>query len=236
MEKENTFFNKDNIIAIIGIIFFIVLVIIVRTSPRKANQNLEKPTVTTSPTPTENTTPELDQTSIFDLIDEKNYHYIYNVTENNNNEVLEGIKNANKEKFSIIGTTKEEYAKVGEGYLKLQNGIYQTTTTEIRSYFPYLNIENLKEVLELSTSQVEETKIIYKVDTTDLLDQYTDIEYSSFDDFKDDTITLYYNEDNQVYKIEIDYSNYFTYLYKNASVFKITMEFDQFGTIGEIQI
>lgn len=242
MNKENEFLNKDNIVAIIGIIFFIVLVIIVRVSPHtepneaKTPKESPAPTVTPTKNPDEKEQEDKEETTIFDLIDDKNYHYIYNVTNNDKIEIIEGEKNSNKEIFSILGNQKLKYGKVGDNYLKYENGNYKIITEDIRNYFTYIDIDSIKEILSISNAKEEKEKIIFTIDITDLLDKYTEIEYSGFDEFKDDTVTVYCNENNQAYKIELDYSNYFTYVNKTDTIFKVTMEFDKFGLIKELEI
>lgn len=235
MKNENSNLNKDNILAIIGIIFFIVLVIMVRTSPKQEQPKNEE----LKPTPTSNEKVEQEkpeEVSIFKSIDTQNYHYIYNIETTEQTEIIEGTRNDNKELFTITGLEKQQYAKVGSGYLIYQNGYYQPTTSEIRDYFTYITIDSIKEIMELSTYKKEENKIKFTIDTSDLLDEYTDIEYNGFEDFKDNTITLYCNDNNQVYKIELDYSDFFTHKQNQERKFKITMEFNKFGEIPEIQI
>lgn len=224
--------NKDSIIAIIGIIFFIILAIIAR---KTTMQTQEQPQATPTPSPiaTEETIPQKD---ILESLKNKNYHFTYTIVEGEKTEIIDGKVNGNKMKFTIIGDQREEYAKISDSYLKLIKGNYQITTSQIRFYFPYLQIQTIEEVLKQSTQKKKENILYYTVDTIDLLDQYTEIEYTGFEERRDNQIKIITTDDGKIERIEIDYSNYYFYLNNVEKTFKITMELNQYDMIEELEI
>lgn len=234
--NQNEFLNKDSILAIIGIIFLIGLAIFARvTVNQESTEQKNKPESTPTPTATPENT-ENKETSLFDSLDSNNYHFTYTVTQNEKIEIIDGKINGNKMKFSIIGEQKEEYARVSENYLKLNNGTYQILETEIRSYFRYIKVEEMKKVMDNSITKTEGNNKTVAVDITDLIEMYTEEEYDGFEEFKDDKIIIYFDENQKIEKIELDYSNYFTHLNNQPSIFKVVMDFDQYGQIEELEI
>jgi len=235
MKSEEFKKNKDTILAIIGIIFLVGLAILARAGGGNQNDSLE-PTPSTTQNPTDETTTEPESTDILESLNQKNYHFTYTIQQNNETEIIDGKVNGSKAVFTILGNQKEEYAKVSDNYLKKENGEYKIISSEIRAYFSYINNSALSEILEISMMEEKDNIQTYSIDTTDLLDEYTDIEYDGFDDFKDDTIKIYKNKEQQIEKIELDYSNYFSYVNEQATTFKVTMEFSDYGNIEEIEL
>lgn len=226
--------NKDTILALIGILFFIALAFVARTTITKEQKPKEEP----KPTATnieESDKKDNEQQSILESLKQTNYHFTYTITENGQTEMIDGKANANKMKFTIFGNQKEEYAKLSDNYLKLINGKYEIIKNEIRPYFKYITLDEVEKILNESLSKKEDETLIFTVDVIDLLDQYTEIEYTGFEEFKDDQIKVL-TQGNQITKIEIDYSNYFSYMNKTTSSFQVVMEFRDFGNIEELEI
>ena len=228
--------NRDTILALIGIVFFIVLALIARGNV-SSKQDGKNSSSTVLPTPSPTASEEkVEENQIFKNIESLNYHFTYSIVQDDMKEVIDGKVNGNKQKFSIIGETEEKYAKLSESYLLFENGSYKILNQDVRSYFPYIELSNIYKILELSSGKEKGDVFVYRIDTTDLLDLYTEEEYDGFDDFDDDTIQLYFNSEKQVVKIEIDYSNYFTYVHNKNTKFHVMMEFDSFGEILELDI
>lgn len=228
--KENKKFewNKDNILAIVGILFFIILAIFAR-STTGGNNNLEQNSgndVTPTPTPTENT--EIDL--------ETNYHFTYTIDIDGKKEVIDGSVNSNKAKFQILGEGKEEYLKLSNTIMKLVGENYQVIeTSAIRDYFVYLDIDNLKEMMSISSVKMDEDDIyLYDVETFDLFDKFVSGKYDDFTDYPTNKMEVSYTKKGYFKKIVIDYSNYYTSLKGAESQFLVTMEFDGYGKQGEI--
>lgn len=231
MGKDKKFeWNKDNIIAIIGILFFIVLALMVRFSGGN-DTNLEGGSVTPSPTPSVN-----DEKEEVDL--STNYRFTYTIEYGSIKEVLDGKVYSSKAKFSILSSQKEEYGKLGNTYMRLVNGSYQVLDSPlVRSYLPYIDLDSIRKVMSISISSTEEDDVFeYEVSLPDLLDTYTDEDYDMFVEYPVDTLVVSYNKKGHFKKIEIDYSNYFTYLEKTTTTFKVKMEFDDYGKIEDFEI
>ena len=117
MNKDDFFKNKDNVIAIIGIIFFVVLAIFARfntTSDNINNESENKQEVA------ENENKDTDKEEIV------SYNFTYTVDNNNQISIIEGKTYNNKQKFSIIENgVKQEYAKLEDSYLKLGENEYE---------------------------------------------------------------------------------------------------------------
>ena len=112
MNKDDFFKNKDNVIAIIGIIFFVVLAIFARfsTNDNVSTNNKDNEVVENKNEETTEDTPEK-------II---SYNFTYTVDNNNQISIIEGKTYNNKQKFSIIENgVKQEYAKLEDSYLKL---------------------------------------------------------------------------------------------------------------------
>lgn len=233
--------HRDNVLAIIGIIFFIFLAIASRSGSREKRDVVDTPASVTPSSTSSNQgqNDSVQEAENLELFPDKNYHFTITVVQNGQTEIIDGNRDGNKQKFSVIGSVKEEYAKISENYLKLENGSYSILNTEIRSYFPYLDLDQLEKILQKSFVTEQDGISTYEVDILDLLDFYTNLEYSGFDELDDDQVKIYKNTKSQVYKIEMDYSNYFSYqdqAMTEKSTFQVTMEFDRFGEIQDLDI
>ena len=94
--KEEFFKNKDNVIAIIGIIFFVILAIFARfntTSDNINNESENKQEVA------ENENKDTDKENKEEIV---SYNFTYTVDNNNQISIIEGKNYNNKQKFSII--------------------------------------------------------------------------------------------------------------------------------------
>lgn len=228
--KENKKFewNKDNILAIVGIGFFVILAIFARFSGN--NNNLEQGDGEVNSTPT-STPPEEETIDI-----ENNYHFTYTIDIGGKKEVIDGSVNASKAKFQILGAAKEEYLKLSNTIMKLVDGSYQVTeVSAIRDYFKYLDLNNIKEIMSISTVDMDEDDIyLYEVDTCDLFDEFSNGICDDFKDYPPNKLEVTYTKKGYFKKIVLDYSNYYTSLKGVESIFLVTMEFDDYGMQEEI--
>ncbi len=227
MKNKKFEWNKDTIIAIVGICFFVILGIMARvSSPR---DTLDEPPVSPTPSPS-------DSSSEMELA--LNYHFTYSVEIDNQKEIIDGKVYANKAKFSILTTEKEEYAKLGDSYMRLIDGKYQILDSPlIRDYFFYLDLDSIKEIMGLSLFETgEDDQLIYQVSTPDLLDTYTNVDYDSFSEYPVNRMEVTYTKKGYFKKIKLDYSAYFSYLKGRDTNFILTMEFDDYGRIQDFEI
>lgn len=230
MIDKDFFKNKDNVLAIIGIIFFVVLAIIARNNNSSMSSNEQDDSVN-NVVEKENQQEESEE--------DINYKFTYTVNNNGNISVIEGKRYNNKEKFSIIENgSKQEYARLDTSYMKLFNDNYEILKEDINDYFKYIDINSVKEILEYSNYEEDEEDDIenYSIDITDLIDRYNfELDYNGFDDFDDDSVILT-RRNNNIVSIEMDYSNYFTYVNNSTYTFKVTMNFSSYGKVEDFDI
>ena len=93
--------QRDSILAIIGIIFFIGLAIFARSSA-SSKKNLPPPS-SSSPTSSPTETSNAKKEGIDSLLDEESYSFTYTVVLGDATEVLDGKVFKNKMMFTIIG-------------------------------------------------------------------------------------------------------------------------------------
>ena len=229
MDKNDFFKNKDNVIAIIGIIFFVVLAIFARfsTNDNVVNDNKDNEVVENKNEETTEDTPEKIVS----------YNFTYTVDNNNQISIIEGKVYNNKQKFWIIENgIKQEYAKLEDNYMHLINGTYEILKGDINEYFKYLELNDIIEFTEYSIFEEKDDTKTYEIDVPDLIDKYNfELEYDSFSDFKSDSITVEYDKNN-IEKITLDYSNYFSYITNSNYKFKVTMNFNSYGKIENFEI
>lgn len=229
--KEEFFKNKDNVIAIIGIIFFVILAIFARfntTSDNINNESENKQEVA------ENENKDTDKENKEEIV---SYNFTYTVDNNNQISIIEGKTYNNKQKFSIIENgVKQEYAKLEDSYLKLGENEYEILKGDINDYFKYLELNDIIEFTEYSIFEEKDDTKTYEIDVPDLIDKYNfELEYDSFSDFKSDSITVEYDKNN-IEKITLDYSNYFSYITNSTYKFKVTMTFNSYGQVEDFEI
>jgi len=188
----------------IGLIFIIFLVIIVRGNDKvKVNDNKDN-----------NKDNEIkeeikeEKEDIYSKIDKGNYSFTYNININDNKE-------------DINGTVKDNIINIDNLY----NGDIKEFNN-IKGYFKYLNIESIKEILDLSYCDNKDNIYNCTIDTFDLIDIYnSDIEYDSFTSSSSNKIKLVLI-DNYISEIELDYTNYYKYLNKDNSKFNINIKYN----------
>ena len=236
MDKNDFFKNKDNIIAIIGIIFFVLLAIFARFTT-SSNDNTEDNKNGNQET-IEKDNQNNDEDSEEEIGEETiSYNFTYTIDNNNQISIVEGKFYNNKQKFSIIENgIKQEYAKLEDNYLKLENGTYEILKGDINDYFKYLDLEDIIEFTEYSIYEEDDDTKIYEIDVPELIDKYNlELEYNGFDEFKSDSITI--EERKGIIKeIILDYSNYFSYITNSKYSFKVTMKFNDYGKVEDFEI
>lgn len=223
--------NKDNVIAIIGIIFFVILAIFARFNATSSNKNSNNNNQDVVEKENNDSKTEQEQEQII------SYDFTYTIDNNNQISIVEGKRYNNKQKFSIIENgKKQEYAKIEDSYLKLEENKYDILNGNINDYFKYLELDDIKEFTEYSVSEEKNDNKVYEIDVPDLIDKYNfELEYNSFNDFETDSITIEYDKE-KIKKITLDYSNYFSYITNSTYKFKVTMSFSNYGKVEDFDI
>ena len=228
--------TKDKLFGIFFIIFFAVLVIMIRTGNANNDGEFDDQNNTSSGDYDEIIEDE-DMKNMYSGINNKNYEYTYTINIDNHKEIITGKAFNNKEKFSIISNGKEEYAILSGNYLKLENNNYKVVD-KINDYYKYLDLNIIKKLILLSETEDETDQyIVYKIDITDLIDEYNfDVEYDGFEEYKPDRATYYLNKNGTIDKIVLDYSEYYTYVTKKQSTMVLTLEFSNYGKVVDFEI
>lgn len=189
----------------IGLIFVIFLIIIARGNDKvKVNDNKDN---NKNNSQIKEEVKE-EKENIYSKIDKGNYSFIYNININDKNE-------------NIIGSVNNNILNIDNLY----NGDMKDFNN-IKDYFKYLNIESIKEVLDLSYCDNKDNVYTCSIDTFDLIDIYnSDIEYDSFNNSTSNIIKLILI-DNYISEISLDYTNYYKYLDKGNTKFNINIKYD----------
>ena len=227
-------------------IFITFVIVSVRTAPSTTNQ--QGTNQTTTPTNTPVSTPN-SNTSITDgIIKEEtqetipsqeyeiNYSYVFTIQNNEYKEVITGKKLDDKEIFTIIDTTgSTDYAKLSDNYLKKENGEYHIVESPSNN-LKYVNVEDIIELTLNTTPTQTENIYTYTVPSYQVMKMFhPDRSIDSIDGTLMDTIILTTENDN-LKKIDINFSNYYTALSIYPSTLIITMEFSNIGTTEDFNI
>jgi len=238
-KEKNERYHASAMLIIYGI-FITILVVSVRSAPKQTpNNNLSQ---TPTPTPTINSITdgiikeEEKQESIQQPENEINYSYVFTVQNNNKREIITGKKIDDKKIFTIIneiGST--DYAKLSNNYLKKENGNYHIIENPSNN-LKYLNVEDIIE-LTLNTNSVQNGNVLtYTIPSYRIMKMYhPDRSIDSVDGTLMDYISMTL-ENNQLKKIDINFSNYYTVLNIYPSTLLITMEFSNIGTTEDFNI
>lgn len=210
-------------------IFFIILIFMIRTPHNSSNKNN-----TNSPSPTPST----------DVVEKiRNYQYTYTVKEDNNTVIYSGKAYHNKELFTMIkdGETSR-YFRLGDEYLINTNNKYIVVDNPYL-YNDFFNLDYLEKLLQYNIkSTVKENVTTYKIDTVAILNTYyPTIEYDGFSisEVPDDEVVVTRSNDT-ITKVEFTLDNmiqyYSPYVNENHKTLKITIELYNFGQIEEFDI
>ncbi len=169
-------------------------------------------------------------------INEANYHFRYEITENDQTTIFEGDKNQNKERFQMMKEdTVTNYFRDDDIFL-IEQPTWQLTT----SPYPYSKFLDAKEIYRLIKNSTFESKTEYSegmnsyqyvISTTTLLSLLDDIDTDLMDEVN--RITIYVQE-NEVNKIELELTPYLKYQDPNNQRLTISMEYTLFGSIEEL--
>lgn len=174
----------------------------------------------------------------FENINQKNYHFNYEIQENVNTIIYDGEKNLTKEKFTVTKDLEEkEYFNSDGIFLTKNNESWQLSDSPYL-YSVFLDHKEINRMIKNSTfiSKTEysnqEVVYQYEISTTTLLDLIDDVDVDLMDEVN--KINLYV-KDNEVYKMKLDVTPYFKYKDENINNLLITLEYTMFGEIKDLQ-
>jgi len=233
-EKEERFHAIAMLI--ISFLFISIVVIVVRIndeqSLEKVPENSLSPTASNIPNIIDELEENIDDT--VDLEAEINYSYLYTFTLDQTQEVITGKRFDEKEIFTVVSSNgNQEYVKFNGNYLEKKEGKYHLVD-ELSPNIMYSNLDLLFEVLEEMIPDVSINQYTYMIPTLELLKAY----------YKDSTFTApnTYNSvvitrNNQtIEKIQLDYSNFYSFLQGRSVYYVIEMEFNKVGTTEDFMI
>lgn len=232
--------EKDNrthaiaMLAIYGIIFTIVIVMIRISGVNKNETNTsysDKENITT-PSNT-NSDYNTNNDSASDKDDNTNYSYSYTIYYNDEKEIYLGNKNGNKERFTLMrDNTITEYAIIGDNYLILDNGTYHITKRP-SNFLKYCSIDTILLVIENEISTTNANTIKYNISNSDLSRHFKDS--ITNDNNRTNLITLTFENDD-LKSIDLDLSNYLTSVKNEETSLNIHMEYVDVGTTEDFEI
>ena len=205
-------------------IFFLVVVLMVRSLPTNNNSNNYN---------------NINGINISN-IKKNNYHFKYSVNIDRNIIVYEGETNNNKTLFykSINGATENYYKENDTYYMKINN--IWTTSTNPYSLSNFIDIETIEKILKESkyiskTEYNDHTrKYNYQISTTTLV-KLIDNEIVDLDDMPND-IFITTDSYNRVQKIEFNLSSYTNYKLLSTINSNIVLEYSKFNEISDINV
>lgn len=181
---------------------------------------------------------EIDIEYQFDLINEENYHFVYQVKEDEKTIVYEGDKNLEKELFTVKDDSNiKEYFNNDNMFL-VKNELWELGENPY-SYPIFFDVKEINRLVKNSTliSKTEfsnnDRLYQYEISTTTLLSLLEEQEVDLMDE--PNKIHLYVNE-GEVYKIELDLTPYISYQKGKPHSLQITLEYTNFGEIQELDI
>lgn len=163
-----------------------------------------------------------------------NYHFKYTLNIDGVNTIYEGDLNNNKQLFTINNVDK--YYEESNTYFKYNNGWVSATN-------PYqVIVPRYQEVLEKlldnatyisKTENVDKTNIYtYQISTTTLYKLF-DLVDLDLDDIPNE-IKVYTDSDNNLIKLEMDFSSYYRVKKMCINRLVILMEYSNYGNISDL--
>lgn len=199
--------NKTKILKIILLISLIILISIMLNLIFSNDVSNKLDNITNK----EETKENQDQITIYDKLNENKYSFKVTSNINNVEEYIEG----NIEKNTVTVNINN-------------NSIIKNTKdfNSIRPYFQYINLDNIKTMIDLSLiKSKEKDKIIYEIDIFDLVDMYNyTLEYDPFSKPVNDTITVTFI-DEYIKTIDLNLNNYYKFINKDNSNLNIKIEY-----------
>lgn len=204
------------------LVFFLILMIAVRSGGNTASSY------------TTETDSKKPYNISFEKILDNNYHFKYEINLDQNTYVYEGNKNGNKELFTL---GVDNFYRKEENFLKNTNGIW------LKNDNPYimndfLDINKITNIFDsatyISKTDYESGMKVYnfQITTNTLVKLLENIDIDIAD--IPNEIIVKTDEENSANEIKLDLSSYCKY--KNLSSIKgeITLNYDNFGEIEEI--
>lgn len=167
-------------------------------------------------------------------IKNNNYHFKYTLNIDENKTTYEGDLNNNKQLFTINNV--ENYYEENNVYFKYNNS-WENTSNPYQIINPRYGktIEKLldKATYISKTENVDETKIYnYQITTTTLYKLF-DLVDVDLDDIPND-MKVYTDENNNVVKLEFDFSSYYKAKQLCNNKLDILMEYSNYGQVEEL--
>ena len=215
--KSNLKTSRGKAIAYLAFyfIFFIVIIVMIRSNPSDETNEV--------------VTPKFD----FSLIEANNYHFHYQDVLGNGTTVYDGDRNQDNSLFTKSDSVNSlSIYSSGSIYLgKDSSGAYVMIDNPY--LFPELkDLDSIKKVLNkatyISTSNLRKT---YQISTTTLVSIFDNQEID-LDDMPN-TIVVTTNSDGQIYKIEYDFSSYS--IYRGYGAYQGSLLYSNFSNIPEIE-
>lgn len=167
-----------------------------------------------------------------------NYHFIYSVNIDNNEVIYEGDKMDTKEVFTKNKAgVIEKYYNDNNIFSKLVESSWVNTENPYE-IITFRDIDSFKKIIDKATyvsrtENADKSNIYsYKISTSTLL-YILDSTTADLDDIPNQ-IKVYTNTNNEVIKVEYDFSSYFNYKKVSLNSLVITMNYSNYGEIDNI--
>lgn len=203
--------NKDILMAILGISFVVFLVVIAKTGGGSRNMiNNNKDNIKQDTNNQIEEEVKENQKSVYDKL-EKDYSFTYNININDNISIITGKKYGDKITLTVDGET------MTRDYADFLN---------IRDYFKYFDISNLKRIISTSDIVKEENNIgTYNVDTFNIVDIIDDIDYDPFESNSNNKMTVEL-EKEYIKEINMFLDNYYKFLNPENTKLEIKITYE----------
>lgn len=169
-----------------------------------------------------------------DNLKNNNYHFQYTLNIDNVKTIYEGDLNKNQELFTVNNI--EKYYEENNIYFKYSNG-WMNSANPYQVINPRYG-DIIEKILDNATyisktENVDKTKVYnYQITTTTL---YKIFDFNDIDlDDMINEIKVYTDEDNDLVKLEFDFSSYYTYKGICTNKLNILMEYSNYGKINEL--
>ena len=209
-------------------VFFLVLIIMIRTSPARNEVN-------STPSPSPSNTPVEENTHI------KNYQYIYTITEDEKSLVYMGKAYDHKELFTFVDKVSNTYYRLNDHFFKEVEGDFVVDSNPYL-YEAFYNLDTLEELIEHKDPIQEDNEDTYTVPVSDILDiYYPEENYNGFivDEIEDAKIIVN-KTDDKIAKVTFQLDPLATYLNQvgEASInhLTITLEYYDYGKITDFDM
>ncbi|MCI8588677.1 MAG: hypothetical protein HFG40_03395 [Bacilli bacterium] len=235
-KEKNERYNAIAMLIVFGL-FLTIAIIIARIDPASSTTQNQKPQTTTppptniTPKPTDHVEDIEQNTGDYEI----NYSYLYTFNLNGVEEVITGKRLDTKEIFTIINNNgSTEYAKLSDNYLKKENGKYQLINKPSMN-LNYSDLEPLLEILENLPPSLNLNQYSYSVPTSMLLKEYYPESTQAVPTETYNSVIMTRNN-NTIERLDIDYSNFYSFLTGTISTYTATMEFNNIGTTEDFII